>query len=133
MGSEMCIRDSYGNNDIVCNLLFFIAFLSEFCHTLAMETNKKSIQSRIGAAVVAWRIEESLDQQELADRAGVHRRTVSNLERGHGATLETLTRVLDALGRSDVLDLLTPPEVNPLAIADGKTALRRVAGVRSKR
>lgn len=98
-----------------------------------METNKKSIQSRIGAAVVAWRIEESLDQQELADRAGVHRRTVSNLERGHGATLETLTRVLDALGRIDVLDLLMPPEANPLAIADGKTALRRVTGVRSKR
>jgi hypothetical protein len=50
----------------------------------------------------------------VAERAGVGRSAVQNLESGHG-TLETLVRVVRALGREDWLHALAgQTTVNPL-------------------
>ena len=54
--------------------------------------------------IVAWRKLRNLTQAQLADRAGVSRSTVQNLERGDGGvSLENLLRVLRALGLMDRL------------------------------
>jgi transcriptional regulator with XRE-family HTH domain len=49
--------------------------------------------------VAAWRKLRGLTQAQLADRAGVHRDTISRLERGDGGvSLENLLSVLRGLG-----------------------------------
>jgi transcriptional regulator with XRE-family HTH domain len=55
--------------------------------------------------LVDWRRLSGLTQTQLADRAGISRRTLIRLEQGDGGvSLENLMRVLRALG---VFDLLT--------------------------
>ncbi len=54
--------------------------------------------------LVTWRKLRGLTQAQLADRAGVSRDTLSRLESGAGGVgLETLLRVLRALGLLDTL------------------------------
>lgn len=54
--------------------------------------------------LVTWRKLRGLTQAQLADRAGVSRDTLTRLEGGSGGVgLETLMRVLRALGLLDVL------------------------------
>ncbi|HMJ35993.1 MAG TPA: helix-turn-helix transcriptional regulator [Baekduia sp.] len=49
--------------------------------------------------LAAWRKLRGLTQAQLADRSGVHRDTISRLERGDGGiSLENLLRVLRGLG-----------------------------------
>ncbi len=65
-------------------------------------------EERIGAAVRQWRIDAGLSQDELAERASLSRSAIQKLEAGRGSRLDTLIRVLRALGRADALDALTP-------------------------
>ena len=58
----------------------------------------------VGDDLAIWRRLRRLTTAQVADRAGLSRRTVENLERGQGATLESVLRVARALG---VLDLIT--------------------------
>jgi transcriptional regulator with XRE-family HTH domain len=72
---------------------------------------------------------------EIADRAGVGITTVQRLERGQNSSLESLIRVLRALGRLQALDaLLSSGEAlpSPRAIArlGGKERVR-ASGKRS--
>ncbi len=54
--------------------------------------------------LVTWRKLRGLTQAQLADRAGVSRDTLTRLESGAGGVgLETLLRVLRALGLLDTL------------------------------
>lgn len=61
-------------------------------------------------AVEAWRKLRGLTQAQLADRAGVGRRTIIRLEGGDGGvTVENLLRVLRALGLLDALPRALDP------------------------
>lgn len=60
---------------------------------------------RVGDDLTTWRKLRGLTQAQLADRAGVHRDTISRLERGDGGvSLENVLRVLRGLG---VIDSVT--------------------------
>lgn len=64
----------------------------------------------VGDDVSAWRKLRGLTQAQVADRSGVSRGTLARLERGDGGvSIETLLRVLRALG---VLDQL-PKALDP--------------------
>lgn len=64
----------------------------------------------IGGHVRAWRKLRGLTQNQLADRAGVDRKTLMRVERGDGGvSLEIMLRVLHGLG---VLDGV-PTAVDP--------------------
>lgn len=58
---------------------------------------------RLGDDLTAWRKLRSLTAAQVADRAGVSRGVVANLEAGRGATLENTLRVARALGMLDAL------------------------------
>jgi DNA-binding XRE family transcriptional regulator len=61
-------------------------------------------------AVETWRKLRGLTQTQLADRAGVGRRTIIRLESGDGGvTIENLLRVLRALGLLDTLPQALDP------------------------
>lgn len=63
-----------------------------------------------GSHVQVWRKLRGLTQAQLAERAGVSRRTVSRMERGDGEVrIEIFLRIAHALG---VLDSI-PPAFDP--------------------
>ncbi len=57
-----------------------------------------------GDDLATWRRLRRLTSAQVADRAGVSRKTVENVERGRGSTMESVLRVARALG---VLDQVT--------------------------
>jgi len=64
----------------------------------------------LGRALVAMRIAQGLSQQDLADRLGVDRTTISHSERHEyrGITLERAARLLAALGVALKLEATFP-------------------------
>jgi len=59
---------------------------------------------RVTDDLSAWRKLRGLTQVQLADRSGVHRDTISRLERGDGGvSLENVLRVLRGLGLLETL------------------------------
>lgn len=63
----------------------------------------------LGAQAREFRLQCRMEQAELALRAGVSLRTISNLEQGRGSSLETVLRVLKALGVPEHGNYLFPP------------------------
>ena len=71
----------------------------------------------IGGHVQAWRKLRGLTQNQLADRAGVDRKSLMRVERGDGAvSLEIVLRVLHGLGALDKV----PAAVDPYATDVGR-------------
>ena len=56
-----------------------------------------AILAEIGARVTRYRIHLQLTQADLADRAGVSKRTVERIEAGTSAQMSSMIRVLRAL------------------------------------
>jgi transcriptional regulator with XRE-family HTH domain len=78
------------------------------------------VEKQFGAQVRQVRRSKGYSQIELARLANVSRSAIVNLESGAGSSLATLTKVLEALDRSDwLLSLEVPGEVfNPLDLLD---------------
>lgn len=78
--------------------------------------------------VRAWRGLSDLTQAQLADRAGLHRTTVSRIEQGDGAvSAENLLRVLHALGVLDgVVRAVDPYETDVGRLRADERLPRRV-------
>jgi transcriptional regulator with XRE-family HTH domain len=76
------------------------------------------IINAIGAFIRSERLAKNLTQEKLADRAGVHRTTIRDLELGRRSTLLTLIQVLRALDQLQALKLFkVSKEISPLALA----------------
>lgn len=75
------------------------------------------ILADLGERIKQRRLAGGLTQRTLADKAGVSRRAVIELEAGTGSTLQTLARVLKAMDLGDSLSTLVPvPRVSPMAM-----------------
>jgi transcriptional regulator with XRE-family HTH domain len=58
----------------------------------------QDIQKRVGANVRAWRLKRKLTQDIFADRSGLHRAHVGEIERGEcNVTIQTLKIIADTL------------------------------------
>lgn len=69
----------------------------------------------LGRRIETYRISRRIKQEELADLAGLSRVTLGKLEAGKGATLDSLLRVLRALGLDDrILNLVPDAGISPL-------------------
>jgi transcriptional regulator with XRE-family HTH domain len=75
----------------------------------------EAIQADLGHRLVRLRLARNVNQQQLAREAGVSRRTVTRLENGESVSLDTLLRVMRALGIVGRLASLLPdPAVRPI-------------------
>lgn len=73
------------------------------------------VLTNLGDRISKYRIARGIRQQDLAESAGISRRTLTNLEGGSGATLETMLRILRALDIEErFLDLFPNAAINPL-------------------
>ncbi len=81
----------------------------------------------LGARVRQQRVAQGLKQQELAAKAAVSADVLSALENGRSVTVESLARVLQALGLRDALvNMLPAPVPSPIE-------LQKLAGRRRQR
>lgn len=95
-----------------------------------MEVSKSTEEWEVGLGRQArnLRLRRNLDQQAVAEQAGVGLSALKNLESGKGATLKTLIKVLRALGRADWLETLAPVvSISPLQMLNGKPPRQRAS------
>ncbi len=74
-----------------------------------------AIIREIGLRLKQIRLEKNISQQTLSERTGVHRVTLSKIERGQKMSLLTLIQILRGLEELDRLDSIIPEiKISPL-------------------
>lgn len=82
-------------------------------------TSNENVLAELGKRIRAARIDTPLTQRELADRAGISLKTLSNIETGHDSNVSSLLSLLRALGLLANADVLVPTAVTrPSEIAE---------------
>ena len=80
---------------------------------------QEAVRSRLSTNLKVFRGKQSMSQEALADRAGVHRTQINKIEQGLvNVKLDTLVALADALGVSEVQLLLEPVET-PIPLRAG--------------
>jgi transcriptional regulator with XRE-family HTH domain len=87
------------------------------------------IQSALGHRMRALRLRRNLSQGYVAQKTGLSRSAIVNLEHGKNPSLVTLISVLSALGEVRSLDAIAPNQEGPSPIEIfNKTPERQRAG-----
>ena len=76
-------------------------------------SKQKSCQEYIkelGRRIKHYRIMREMSQQELADKTGISKRSISRLEQGESVQLNSLFLLLIALDLGDNIELLVPDQ-----------------------
>ncbi len=88
----------------------------------------QAILTELGARLMRLRLERNLTQAEVANEAGVAKRTVERIEAGGGAQLGNFVRICRVLDFVGALDRLVPePAISPLAMLAQKNIARKRA------
>lgn len=78
------------------------------------------VLGELGKRIKALRVSVPLTQQELAEKAGLSKRTISSLESGSDVSFSTVVEVLRVLGKLQILDSLLPEQqIRPSQIVSG--------------
>ena len=81
----------------------------------------EELQLELGRRLKRLRLSKNLDQRTTAEKAGIARAALQNLEAGRGSSVKTLVRTLKALNYLEGIEILAPePTVNPLALLKAK-------------
>ena len=70
----------------------------------------KEYIKELGNKIKQYRILRELSQQELADKSGISKRSISRLEQGESVQLDSLFVILIALDLGDNIELLVPDQ-----------------------
>lgn len=92
------------------------------------------IQSELGHRLQRTRLIQNTTQETLAERSGVAKRTIANVEAGNGCSLSSLIAILRGLGKLDQLNQFLPaPPISPIQLSKmaGKQR-RRATGSRTR-
>ena len=82
----------------------------------------EELQRELGRRIQRLRLTRNMNQRVAAEKAGITRASLQNLEAGRGSSVQTLLRTLKALNYLEGIELLAPePTVNPLALLRTKT------------
>ena len=74
---------------------------------------QKSYQEYIkelGQKIKTYRIMNEMSQQDLEDKSGVSKRSISRLEQGESVQVDNLFKIIIALGLGDNIELLVPDQ-----------------------
>lgn len=102
---------------------------------ITAELTDSAIAATVGERIERRRIEAGLTQAELAEQAGIGKRTLERIEAGRGGELVTLIRVLRSLDALEGFESLVP-ELPPSPIEQLKLRRKerkRVAHARGRR
>ena len=85
-------------------------------------------EAELGRQVRALRLRQDVNQQQLADRAGIALNAVKNLESGKGATLRSLVQALRVLNRVEWLRSLAPAvSISPVQMLKARAPRQRAS------
>lgn len=91
-----------------------------------------SIIQSIGDFVKHHRLEQNITQAELANRAGINRSTLSDLESGRRCQLITLIQVLRILNKLEVFEAFeVQQQISPMLLAELEMKKRQKASART--
>jgi transcriptional regulator with XRE-family HTH domain len=92
------------------------------------------LQLELGRRMRQLRLSRNIDQRAVAEKAGITRAALQNLEAGRGSSVRTLLRTLKALNFLEGIEILAPePTVNPLALLRTTKPPQRVRRPRHSR
>ncbi len=96
---------------------------------ITSELTDMAVLHEIGRRLERRRIDAGLTQAQLAEEAGISKRTVERIEAGHSTDFVMLLRVLRVLKFLEALDQLIPdlPQ-SPLALLKGRGRVRKRVG-----
>jgi transcriptional regulator with XRE-family HTH domain len=96
---------------------------------ITSELTDKAVLHEIGDRLERRRIDAGLTQAQLAEEAGISKRTVERIEAGHSTDFVMLLRVLRVLKLLDALDQLVPdlPQ-SPFVLLKGRGRARKRVG-----
>ena len=66
--------------------------------------------SELGQKIKTYRIMKEMSQQDLEDRTGVSKRSISRLEQGNSVQVDNLFKILLALDLGENIELLVPDQ-----------------------
>ncbi len=97
----------------------------------ATDTTEEVLRE-VGARLRGFRLQQNVTQAALAENAGVGHATVKRAEAGESIRLESLVKILRALGRVEALDSFLPePLVSPIQLVEqSKRGRQRARGSR---
>src|ERR1700739_365065 len=96
---------------------------------LTPELTDAAILKELGARLERRRLDANLTQAELAEEAGISKRTLERIEAGDSTDFVMLVRVLRALKLIEGLDSLIPDQPqSPIALLKQKGGERKRAG-----
>jgi transcriptional regulator with XRE-family HTH domain len=94
----------------------------------------KAVLEELGRRIQSQRLNANLVQADVAQKAGISRRALQNLESGRVCTLSLLIRVLRALGKLGQLETLLPESgPSPIQLAKLKGRERQRASGRRRK
>jgi transcriptional regulator with XRE-family HTH domain len=86
------------------------------------------VEVGLGRQLRSLRLRHDLNQQQVAERAGIALNAVKNLEAGKGATVRSLTQVLRVLNRAEWLSTLAPTvSISPVQMLRTRTPRQRAS------
>ena len=86
----------------------------------------QQLQTELGERIRQLRLSRNIGQRAAAEKAGIARAALQNLEAGRGSSVQTLLRTLKALNYLEGIEMLAPqPTANPLALLKTKTPPQR--------
>jgi len=87
-------------------------------HQIRSVDTTDEILRELGARLRGYRLQQNVTTAELARRAGIGVATAARAETGRNTSMETIVKILRALGRLDGLDAILPePLVSPIQLA----------------
>ena len=87
-------------------------------HRIQSTDTTEEIVQEIGSRLRGYRLQQNVTIADLATRAGIGSATATRAETGRNTSIETIVRMLRALGRLDALDAILPaPLVSPIQLA----------------
>jgi transcriptional regulator with XRE-family HTH domain len=94
----------------------------------------KELQVELGRRIRQLRLSRNVDQRTAAEKAGIARAALQNLEAGRGSSVQTLLRTLKALNYLEGIEILAPEAtVNPIALLKTKKPPQRARHRRTLR
>jgi transcriptional regulator with XRE-family HTH domain len=93
---------------------------------ITSELTDTAVLNELGDRLERYRIDAGLTQAQLAEEAGISKRTVERIEAGHSMDFVMLLRVLRVLKRLEVLDelVLASPQ-SPLTLLKSRGRERK--------
>ena len=80
------------------------------------------------ASLKQMRLNQNLSQEELAERCGLSRITISRMETGQAINLLTMVQLMRALGKLDLFNYLNEePEISPIKVMEERAKYRKKA------